>query len=120
MAIDIYHSRRNTFNRCEFYTRDETADIEKLVHNKLPDGIFYAIEIAAIRSDKNDVGNVMRFDRNQITLKTGDDVAKLRPDDVVKYRGKLWIVSDLQYDIDIEESEFRREEQCDTIISLRR
>lgn len=120
MAIDIYHSRRAKFNRCEFYTRNEDEDIEKLVMKKYPDGIFYAVEITPLRNDKNEIGGVLRFDNNQITLKTGDDVNKLKADDIVRYRNNIWRVVDKQFDFDIKENEFSSDSHGETVILLRR
>lgn len=119
MAIDLYQSRRAKFNRCEFYNcLINDADLK---HQKRPDGIFYAVEYSPRRGDGNNVGNVLRFDHSQITIKTEDDVEKLEVDNVVRFKGELWIVVDIQFNVFIKESEFAKYNQHgSTIISLRR
>lgn len=121
MAIDLYQSRRTHFNRCVYYTCDSDADLETLVLNRQPTGVFYAMEYSAERDSANTVAGVSRFNQNTVTIKTDDDVNDLKQDDLVIFKNLKWRVVDVQFTIKIEKSEFSRENNVGmTIISLRR
>lgn len=122
MSIDIYHSRRSNFRECKYFVRNENSafgDMEKYILTETPKGTFYAREISPIRNNKDQVANILLYDKNIITLETTDYVNDLESGCVVSYLGHGWIVEQVQKEIMLKETEFG--EMCyKTIISIRR
>lgn len=93
IMVDIYYSRRGYNYKCFYWKRDESGvmDNETLIHEKKPDGIFYA-KIASSRSnDKQDVVGVFRVGIEGVSIETNDNVS-LNKDDLVQFNGDVWLV----------------------------
>lgn len=95
-GIDIFMSRREFFNECWWWKREDSWDANMLVHQKKPSGIFYAKEENPEQNRKEILNDVFQFDENTITLKTMDDISEMKSNDIVKYDGRVWMVSNIQ------------------------
>ena len=122
MSVDIYHSRRGHFKRCAYFNRDEDdyiSDLTKWVLVNKPSGFFYAKEVSVKTNQANQLGNVLMFDKNMITLQTGDLVADIKRGSVVEYLNHAWLVQSVQFELSRKETEFG-EDRYITYISITR
>lgn len=122
MAIDIYHSRRGKFKKCEYWLRDEresVGDLSKYVYKTRPQGIFYAQEVNSISKTMGQINNVIAYDENTIAIETTDEVLDLKVGCVVSYCNSIWLVTNLQAELHLKQSEYGGEDRT-TIISLRK
>lgn len=122
MSIDIYHSRRTNYRECKYFVRDESSfvgDLDRFILTQAPRGVFYAKEISPQNSKKDQVANVILYDKSIITLETTDIVDDLTSGCVVLYLGHGWMVEQVQRSVYMRETEFG-EMKYKTIISIRR
>lgn len=120
--IDIYHSRRGKFRKCEYWLRDESDsfDINSWVLKNKPQGIFYATEVNAISNQANPINNAIMFDKNMVAISTDDDIEDISRGCIVLYNGKTWIVDNVQAEIHKKETEFQSGTHATWTLSLRR
>jgi len=122
MAVDIFHSRRTSFQRCVYYIRDEqrgSGDIEKLVLDKEPSGVFYAKEVSDYQQGSNDVGNAM-FDTNRVTIETADDISLIKKGCIVCFRNNFWFVDNVGLKQHPSLAQFKNEVDGTRVLSLRK
>lgn len=123
MSIDIYHSRRINFSKCIYWLRDERDSIassNKWIANNKPSGTFYARQISPYSKNINQVSGVMMFDRNNIAIETDDDIKDITVNAIIKYRGEIWIVENIQAEPHQKESQFSKSIHYKYTLSLRR
>lgn len=98
MGIDIWTSRRDCFEECKWWNRDEDNFIEndELIHQIPPTGIFYAKEYSPEIRDSSVIAGVFMFDRQSVTLRSTDDLNNLHKNAMVLYKGEKWIVDNIQ------------------------
>ena len=104
MGFDLFQSRRNFNERCEWWSRNESEDLDdnELVYKQLPSGSFFAKEENAEAEDDNLIGGIIMVDRTTVTIKSPDDLRALVKKYVmknrvlVKYQGDLWRVQAVQ------------------------
>lgn len=95
-SIDIYTSRRNEFDECAYWSRDDDEqDLSKYAYENDITGIFYAKEMSALSTQKNNVGGVFLYDEDSITIETSD-IVSIKAGDIVRYDDKLWLVMSVQ------------------------
>lgn len=119
MGVDIYASRRSYYEKCLWYERDESADPRNLVAVKEPSGVFYASEANAEYAQDQLKAGAFMVDSSTVTLKTNDSVDGMKTEDLVEYSGRIWIVDGVQRVKRKKRSEFSREPQYSSYISLR-
>ena len=121
--IDLFHSRRTNYFKCEFWVRDErtrTGDASKYVYENKSSGWFYARPITSKSNQVNTVNGVWFLDRDHIALETDDEIQDLKQGCIVKYDEALWLVEMVQCEIHLKESEFSKHTDYKTTISLTR
>lgn len=106
--VDIYHSRRDMFNFCPFWVRNEDGigNSEEYVYNKAPSGYFYAKEVDAETVGSNVIYGAFMADQHHILIESADDLTDMTENSIVKYKNHLWRVKDLQKRLIVKESEF--------------
>lgn len=121
-AIDLWGSRRASFERCEWFQRDEkaTKDQSRLVFKKKPTTVFYAKESNAFNYQKEQLGGVFLADESVVTLETTDNVSGIKTGDRVKYRGSIWAVTSVQASEKHKQSQFLDQVTKTTYIGLKR
>lgn len=98
MGFDLMQSR-NTYNEtCKWWTRNEDDEYtsDELVMKRVPSGHFQAKEINPESRQNRIIGNAFMFDRTNITIKSPDNLEKIKNNDIVLFRGEKWIVSSVQ------------------------
>ena len=96
MGVNIYTSRRDTFDKVFYWKRNEDIkDLAKYVYETKPDGLFYAKEITPESEDGQQINNAFMFDNTTITIYTEDSV-KIEKNDIVKYDDEIWRVVNVQ------------------------
>lgn len=122
----LYTSRRTKFIKCKFWSQDENEDYvsrNEILYNIVPTGKFYAEEANPYSNSNDVIGNDFMFDSNSITLKTTDDVSKIKVNDKVwTDDDKFWIVTDVQKSVMKKQRNYMKGKYCNAeyYISLRR
>lgn len=121
-VIDLWGSRRTSFERCEWYQRDEkaTKDLSKIAYKDKPSAIFYAKEANAASYRKQELGGVFLGDESVVTISTQDILNGIKGGDRVKFRGALWIVTDIQQSEEHKQAQFLESVTKTTYISIKR
>ena len=86
--VDLFHSRRANFSKCEYWVRDERNSVgspQQWVLRNVPSGRFYARPISVKSNQMNVVNGVWALDSNRITLETDDGIDDISRGSVVKY-----------------------------------
>lgn len=95
--IDIYQSRRDYFLSVQYWLRNEKVETNsEYILNTIEDGTFYAKYLAPESSEKQQIDNMFSFDASNTTLKTEDNVGRLKQGDVVKFNNENWLVINVQ------------------------
>lgn len=106
--------------KCKYWVRNNREkDLSELVHEKKPDGTFYAKEITAQTYQDNEIGNMFMFDQNSVTVFTLDSV-DIKENDVVEYSGNYWNVNNVQRVSIKKQTEFLERTDNRTYIQLRK
>lgn len=121
-AFDLWGSRRTSFERCEWYQRNEkaTKDLAKIVFNDKPSAIFYAKEANSATYQKQDLGGVFLADESIVMIETNDTLNGIKGGDKVKFRGVLWMVTSVQQTESHKQAQFIDKTTKKTFISLKR
>lgn len=98
MANDFFQSKRNYNQICKWWTRkDEDEDTsDELIMKRIPNGVFYAKEVAPENVTSEAVGDSFMFERNQITIKSPDNLWGMKKNDLILYEDEKWIVESVQ------------------------
>lgn len=105
MSFDLFQSRRNMNERCRWWSRNESDEIEEneLRYKRVPSGYFYAKEVNAEVQDDNIIGGVFMTDKTSVTIMSSDDLISLQNEQLdirnkvlVEYQGELWRVDNVQ------------------------
>lgn len=95
--IDLYTSRRNKHEKAYFRFYDvKNKDTNRLIYETKPVGFIYVREINAKMLTREKIGMYFQFGNNEIVVETSDDASALKPNDLIKFRGVNWIVSNIQ------------------------
>ena len=121
--VDLFHSRRTNYHKCEYYIRDERdskgSPSQWVTYNQ-PSGSFYAKPISVKSTQMNVVNGTWNLDNNYITLETDDDIDDISRGSVVRFDEKLWIVESVQREIHNKESEFCKHIDYKYVLALRK
>ena len=121
--VDLFHSRRTNYYKCQYWIRDERAQTgspsEWILYNQ-PSGSFYAKPVSVKSNQMNVINGVWAMDNNHITLETDDHVDEISRGCVIKYDDQLWLVESVQKEIHLKESEFSKHTDYKYTISLTR
>ena len=105
-CIDLWESRRDLFDLCEYWHRDDKhGNLAEFVQNKKCDGCFYAREETPKTEGKQNGVGAFMYDASSVTLKTVGHL-DLKAGDVVRHRGSLWRVEDVQERREDRETQF--------------
>lgn len=98
MANDIFQSKRNYNQLCKWWscTDEDRNTLDELILKRVPTGIFYAKEVSQQDSSSSVLSNTFMFERNQVTIKTPDNIYGIKKNDLVEYEGERWIVELVQ------------------------
>lgn len=99
MAIDIYNSRATYNVKCRWWRRnneDDDIELDELVMKRVPNGSFYAKEVAPLRKQDAQIGGVFEVERHFITIKSPDNLMDIDEKDLVEFGEEIWRVSSVQ------------------------
>lgn len=107
-GIDIYHSRRGSYNYCPWWSRDEggVGNSEEYVYNRKPSGYFYAKKVEVENQDSNIIMGAFMADHHRTMIESKDDLEGMHENAIVKYKGELWRVESIQKNEYVKETEF--------------
>ena len=107
--VDLFHSRRANYERCDFWLRDErnrTGTPSEWIRFNKPAGSFYARPVNPKSQSMDVVNGVWALDGERVAIETDDDVEDLCRGCWVRYQGQIWIVESVQRTQHHKESEF--------------
>lgn len=119
--IDLFHSRRSNYNRCEYWNRDErnkSGSPSQWVLMNQPSGSFYAKPLSVKSTQISVINGTWSTDSNHTTLETDDEISDISRGSVVKFDEQLWLVEAVQREIHNKESEFSKHIDYKYIIAL--
>lgn len=116
--IDVYASRRGSYERCAWLKRDEAKSRDPEWAAK-PTGVFYATEEAPEYGQDSSIMGTFMADSSTITLRTSDDIGEMGAEDIVRYDGRDWLVTSVQRRKVKSRSEFCRNSQYVSYVALR-
>lgn len=120
--MEIINRGRRDYNEyCSYYKIiDKNKDKSELVRSEKPNGYFYAKNITQKYKENLIHSGIMMIDNNNIQLETREKL-DLTTNDVVVYRGKIYIIESLQEKWEYKNKMFVADELQATIttISLR-
>ena len=98
MPTDIYNSRSTYHEKCRWWHRNESDEIEtdEIITKRIADGTFVAKEVSPVRTQDIQVGGAFMFEKDTITIKSPDNLFGLSSEDLVEFRGELWRVITVQ------------------------
>lgn len=98
MSFDLFQSRQNYHETCKWWTRDErdknTPD--ELIMQRIPSGTFVAKEVAPENMQDTILADSFMLDKSMTTIKSPDNLSKIKSEDLVEYQGEKWIVVNVQ------------------------
>lgn len=121
--VDLFHSRRANYHKCEYWIRDErtaSGTPSQWITFNQSSGWFYAKPLSVKSTQMNVINGVWATDDNRITLETDDDIDDISRGSIVKFDEKLWIVEAVQREIHNKESEFCKHIDYKYVLALRK
>ena len=115
MPVDLFQSRRTFHEMCQYWRRNESDEYapDRIVFNRVADGIFWAKEVSSEEERNNIVGGVFMFDSSHITIQTPDDLENLKSEDIVLYNDEIWIIVNIQKrKARINQNEYAKDKFC--------
>lgn len=119
--VDLFHSRRTNYHKCEYWIRDErtaSGTPSQWVTYNQSSGTFYVKPVSVKSTQMDVVSGVWAIDKNRITLETDDEVTDIDRGCIIKFDDQLWLVEAVQREIHNKESEFSKHIDYKYIISL--
>lgn len=114
-GFDLFQSRRNYNEPCKWWDRDlrDQFPSDKLVMERIPTGFFMAKEVSPETERNNPIANAWLLNRSGVTIKTPDNVAGLKSEDLVLYQGEKWIVTNVQkIKARMQQTQFATDKNC--------
>ena len=121
--VDLFHSRRVNYARCEYWVRDERDSVgspEQWILANRASGNFYARPVSTKNTQMDVVSGVWAFDSDHVTLETDEDVDDISRGSVVRYADQLWIVESVQRFAHWKESEFSKRQDYRYVLAMAR
>lgn len=120
--VDIFTSRRTNFNKCPYWHMDEKwteLHPNEIVAKKTPTGYLYAKEENNLETSNQILVGAFMFESTNIIISTNDSVEDLHPNDILKYDGKVYRISDIQRKKIKRQSQFSNNPGYKTYMSLK-
>ena len=121
--VDLFHSRRTYYCRCEYWVRDErnqSGSPSEWVRYNQPSGRFHAKPVSPKSSQMDVINGVWALDDSHVTLETDDHIDDIARGSLVRYADELWIVESVQKHLHLKESEFSRKQDYRYTVSITR
>lgn len=113
--IDLETSRRDMFALCKYWLREENPDlipVSELAYKRIPDGEFYAKEVNSLSIDSQVFGEAFMMRQQNITLKTNDNVSRLKQNDIILYDDHIYRVESIQENKIKKQNQYRMKSSC--------
>ena len=115
MSFDLFQSRQGYNESCKWWTRDErdknTPD-ERIIE-RIPSGVFMAKEVMPENLQDTVLSDSFMLDKSTVTIKSPDDLGKIKAEDLVEYQGEKWTVISVQKSkAKIQNTMFAKDRNC--------
>lgn len=132
--VDLFTSRRNHFNKCYYWKRNDREeemkqdlysmvsvdeDSNEMSYEREPDGWFDANEISNFEENNQIIAGTFMFDDNTVTLETNDNIPLLGINDIVVFDNKVWRVIKVARKKRKRQAQFSKDYSYKTYISLK-
>ena len=132
--VDLFTSRRNHFNKCYYWKRNEQEeemkqdlysmvsidnDSKEMCYEREPNGWFDANEISNYEENNQIIAGAFMFDDNTVTLETNDNIPILGINDIVVFDNKVWRVTKTARKKRKRQAQFSNDYSYKTYISLK-
>lgn len=92
--IDLLLGKRTKWEEAKYWRKEENKDYSKLIYESKPHSFFCAEEQSKT-TDNNVIGGAFLITQSTITISTNDKIG-IEVNDLVKFRGRFWIVDNIQ------------------------
>ena len=93
--LTITDNPRNSYNlKCKYWTRrkDEEDFSDELIMKRVADGMFFAKEVSPETLSDETIGDSFLFDKTTLTIKSPNNLEKLKNDDIITIEDEKWLV----------------------------
>ena len=122
--LDLWQGRRNKFIDCVYWSQvidSKVAKFSELVYEKQPNGFFKASIVGNYTEESQTLENMYMYKKVTVVIETKDDVKQLERNDIVKMKGELYRVVDINRTPITKQEQFLNDPiSYTTYISLRR
>lgn len=92
--IDLLLGKRTKWEEAKYWRKEENKDYSKLIYESKPHS-FFCSEEQSKTTDNNIIGGSFLITQSTITISTNDKIG-IEVNDLVKFRGRFWIVDNIQ------------------------
>ena len=96
--IDLWQGHRNKFIKCEYWSQIKDKNIGKfseLIYEKQPNGFFKASIVGNYTEESQTLENAFMYKKVTVVIETKDNVKELERNDIVRMKGEIYRVVDL-------------------------
>ena len=111
---------RGYFDKVVYWSVDiKNRDYSTLIHNVEPSGTFYAKESNAQTLRTQNLGGMFQMQGVDVQIETKAQISDLKPNDLIKFRDRYWIVINVQKATIHKQEQYRKVAESLLYIALR-
>lgn len=95
-SFDLWTSRRDYVETAKFWSNIVNKNLNEITKTEIPTGIFKCKQENATSITHDDIGQKFRYQEQNLTISTLDNVSTLKIDDIVKFRDTFFRVENIQ------------------------
>ena len=95
-SFDLWTGRRDYAETAKFWSNKLNKNLNEITKVDIPTGVFKCKQENATAVNHDDIGNKFRYQEQTLTIKTLDNVSKMKVDDIVKFRNEFYRVDKIQ------------------------
>lgn len=95
-SFDLWTGRRDYTETAKFWSNKLNKNLNEITKVDIPTGVFKCKQENATAVNHDDIGNKFRYQEQTLTIKTLDNVSKMKVDDIIKFRNEFYRVDKIQ------------------------
>lgn len=96
MGIDLFNSRRDTHEIAKWWKNVNGKTPNSIIMSDIANGIFYFKQVEGNREQIENIGGMLQYSMQTMTIMTRDNIKGLKVNDIIKLRGNCYIVVNIQ------------------------